>query len=394
MEDIDGEWVDTEDDHDDEITFRANANPDEVVPNEQLDDTLPYVSPPRQQDECQEQQNAEGDNLVNDNFVYDEYQTFDPPDQFDNTFYTVNDYWNDNNDTEPLYDDDTITQVDDEFSEQEHRYVTHIQDGYTIEQSIQEGYESDIEAVPNLRAQEVITAYPDLELTHAIENHHNWAPTPVKVVGPEPELRKLFLHEQSQADMNDPHYSVKKEPPSLTSTPRKKTHFALGDETYSLQSPKVQLRSMAKLTNMFAEDLPNNEEKPPTMPHGRSPMVNTYNMHFTVSGAAGDYDLFTPNRRQQNNNNNNANRGRPGRGRVLRGVAPARGVPNRGAHGRAAPGRGAVSNRAAHGRVAPGRGVPARGGIPRGTPGHGNPPREQVPQAVPGRNPPTTKSRW
>ena len=49
---------------------------------------------------------------------------------------------------------------------------------------------------------------------------------------------------------------------------------------------------------MFAEDLPNSEEKPPTMPHGWSPMVNTYNMHFTVSGAAGDYDLFAPSRRQ------------------------------------------------------------------------------------------------
>ena len=166
--------------------------------------------------------------------------------------------------------------------------------------------------------------------------------------------------------MNNLHYSVKKEPPSLTSTPRKKTHFALEDETYPLQLPKVQSRSMAKLTNMFAEDLPNSEEKPNTMPHGRSPMVNTYNICFTVSGAAGDYDLFAPNRRQQNNNNYNANRGRPGRGRVLRGVAPARGIPNRGAHGRAAPDRG----------------VPARGGIPRGAPGHGNTPRGQGPQAV------------
>ena len=59
--------------------------------------------------------------------------------------------------------------------------------------------------------------------------------------------------------MNDLHYSVKKEPPSLTSTPRKKTHFTLGDETYSLQPLKVQLRSTAKLTNMFAEDLPNGD---------------------------------------------------------------------------------------------------------------------------------------
>ena len=123
------------------------------------------------------------------------------------------------------------------------------------------------------------------------------------------------------------------------------------------------------------------------MPHGQSPMVNIYNMNFTVSGAASDYDLFTPNRRQQNNNNNNANRERPGRGRALRGVAPARGIPNRGVHGRAAPGRGAVPNRGAHGRAAPGRGVPARGGVPRGVPGHGNPPRRQGPPTVPGRNP-------
>ena len=174
---------------------------------------MPYVSPPRQQDECQEQQNAEGDNLVNDNFVYNEYQTFDPPDQFDDTFYMVNDYSNDDNNTGLLYDDHTIRQVDDKLGEQEHRYVTHVQDGYTIEQSIQEGYKSDIEALPNLRAQEVITAYPDLDLTHATENHPNWAPTPVKVVGPEPEPDELFLHEQAQADMNDPHYSVKKKPP-------------------------------------------------------------------------------------------------------------------------------------------------------------------------------------
>ena len=83
-------------------------------------------------------------------------------------------------------------------------------------------------------------------------------------------------------------------PHSLTSTLRKKIHFALGDETYSLQLPKVQSRSMAKLTNMFAEDLPNSEEKPPTMPYEQSPMVNTYNMHFTVSGAAHEYDLSLP----------------------------------------------------------------------------------------------------
>ena len=73
---MDGEWVNIEDDHDDEVTFRANANPDEVVPNDQLDDTLPYIPSPRQQDECQEQQNEQGDNLNNDYFAYDDdYQT-------------------------------------------------------------------------------------------------------------------------------------------------------------------------------------------------------------------------------------------------------------------------------------------------------------------------------
>ena len=221
----------------------------------------------------------------------------------------MNDYWNDDTDTGPLYDDETVRQVDDELDEQEPRYVTHIQDGYTVEQSIQEGYESDIEVVPNLKAQEVYTAYPDLNLTHATKNHPNWAPTPVKVVGPEPELRELLFHEQAQAGLNDPHYSIKKEPPSLTSTPRKKAHFALGDEACSVQTPKVKLRSTAKLTNMFAEDLPNSEEKPSIMPHGQSPTVNTYNMSFTVSGAADDSDLYAPNRRQpNNNNNNNANR--------------------------------------------------------------------------------------
>ena len=164
VEDVDSKLVNIKDDYDDKITFRANANPDEVVPDEQLDDTLPYVPSPRQQDECQEQQNEEGDNLVNENFVNDEYQTFDPPDQFDNMFYKVNDYWNDDNDTGLLYIDDMIRQVDEELDEQEPRYVTHIQDWYTVEQSIQEGYESNIEAVPYLRAQEVLTAYSDLNI--------------------------------------------------------------------------------------------------------------------------------------------------------------------------------------------------------------------------------------
>ena len=194
--------------------------------------------------------------------------------------------------------------------------MTNIQNGYAIKQSVPEGYDSDSEAVPNVRAQEVFTAYPDLNLTHATEVHPNWAPMPVKVVGPEPELHELFFHEQAQSELPDQSYVVKKEPPSLTSTPSKKTHFAMGEEIYPIQTPKVQSRSTAKLTNIFREDLPNSDEKPPIKHQQPSPTVNAYNMCFTVSGAASDYDLFAPNRQQpNNNNNNNANRGRPGRGK-------------------------------------------------------------------------------
>ena len=94
---------------------------------------MPYVPSPRQQDECHEQQNEEGDNLVNENFGYEDYQTHDSPNQFDDTFYTLNDYWNDDTDTGLLYDDEMVRQVDDELDEQEPRYVTHVQDGYTEE---------------------------------------------------------------------------------------------------------------------------------------------------------------------------------------------------------------------------------------------------------------------
>ena len=66
-------------------------------------------------------------------------------------FYAINDYWNDNIDTGLLYNDDTIRQADDEAGEREFRYVTNIQDGYTVEQSVQEGYESDTEARVGLK---------------------------------------------------------------------------------------------------------------------------------------------------------------------------------------------------------------------------------------------------
>ena len=115
-------------------------------------------------------------------------------------------------------------------------------------------------------------------------------------MGPEPEPRELFFHEQDQLEILDSGYEVKKEPPSLTSTPSKKMHYETGEEIYPIQTPKVQSRSTAKLTNMFAEDLPNSDEKPFIKHQQPSPTVNTYNMHFTVSGAASNHDLFAPNR--------------------------------------------------------------------------------------------------
>ena len=45
----------------------------------------------------------------------------DPPDQFDNTFYTLNDYWDDDDDNELLGSDDTIRQIDTGLDEQEQR---------------------------------------------------------------------------------------------------------------------------------------------------------------------------------------------------------------------------------------------------------------------------------
>ena len=232
------------------------------------------------------------------NFAYDEYQTLDPPDQFDDTFYTINDYWNDDNDNDPelLYNEDTLRQVDDKLVKQEPGYVPHIQDGYNVEQLVQEGYHSCIEAIPNSRAQEVDTAYPNLDLTHAKEVHHNWVPMPVKVVGPKPEPCELFCYEQAHSELPNMHFVVKVEPSSLTSTPRKKAHFVRGEEICPMLTPKVQSRTTAKLTNIFADDLPNSDKKPLTIPQRKSSTVKTYNIQLTESGAAGDYDLFTPNR--------------------------------------------------------------------------------------------------
>ena len=59
QEEEEGEWVNAGDDVDDEIHFRINDNPEDIVPTGQLDDTLPYNQSPRQQDECQDQQIVE-----------------------------------------------------------------------------------------------------------------------------------------------------------------------------------------------------------------------------------------------------------------------------------------------------------------------------------------------
>ena len=151
-EDGDGEWVDIEDDSDEEIVFKANTVPEEVVPNDQLDDTLPYDLPPTQQDKCQDQQQQQGDNLTIDNWAdYDDYPTYDPPDQFEDTFYTINDNWTDDTDVKMLHEG-VNRQVDRDELEYNDRYVTHIQDGYTTEHVAPEICEIDISSVPVRRA--------------------------------------------------------------------------------------------------------------------------------------------------------------------------------------------------------------------------------------------------
>ena len=304
LDDAEGEWVDIEDESDDEIAFKANTDPYEVVPNEQLDDTLLCDSPPRQQDECHAQQVQQGDNPDKHNWAYDdEYQTLDPPDQFDDTFYTTHDNWTEDAETEMKYVNDFDKQVDSEQLDQDQQYVTHIQDGYTVEHIESETYENDIKPVPRRRTQEVVTAYHDLNLTQAIESQPDWAPTPVKVVGPEPELHELYFHEDVIGGPQVVGPMLKHEPPSVTSTPRKKVKLLPEEDLYPLHSPKSQSRSTAKLTNMFAEDLPHSEQKPSSVADHTS-VPNTYSMRFTVSDVATDYNLYAGNNRRANNNPN------------------------------------------------------------------------------------------
>ena len=301
-EDGEGEWVDIEDDFDEEIAFKANTVTEEVVPNDQLDDTLLYELSPRQQDKCQDQQQQQGDNPTSDNWAdYDDYPTYDPPDQFDDTFYTINDDWTDETDVKMRYDVPN-RQVDRDECQYHDRYVTHIQNSYTREQVASETCEVDMRLVPVRQAQDVYTAYHELDFTKATETQPNWASTPVKEVGPEPEPCELYFHEQVLPAYNQNDKWVKDEPPSITSTPKKKVQIQPEEDIYPLHTPKSESRSSAKLTNMFAEDLPPGDQAAHT--NSSDPLAaNMFSLRYKESAAATDYDLFALNPRRPNNNN-------------------------------------------------------------------------------------------
>ena len=215
------------------------------------------------------------------------------------------------------YDIATDRQVDRDEYEYNDRYVTYIQDGYAMEQIAPETCDMDIGPVPEGKAQEVYTAYHELDFKRATETKPDWAPTPVKVVGPEPEPHELYFHEQALKVSSQKDPQVKHEPPSVTSTPKKKVHIQPEEDIYPLHTSKSESRSTAKLTNMFAEDLPHGDHT--AQANSTDPSaVNMYSMLFTVSDAATDYDLYAGNPRRPNNNN-------PIRGRMGRGRAPNRG---------------------------------------------------------------------
>ena len=189
---------------------------------------------------------------------------------------------------------------------------------------------------------------------------------PVKVVGPEPEPCELYFHEQALEISDRNRCLVKNEPPSITSTPKKKVTTQSEENIYPLHTPKSESRSTAKLTNMFVEDLPQGDQMAQTNFSDPS-AVNIFSMRFTKSAVATDYHLYVPNNRQANNNN-------PVRGQLGRGRAPNRGRVN--------PRQNA--NRGGLGRVVVGRGQP-RGGpggpaanlrvrAPPPNPGNLNPP--------------------
>ena len=69
--------------------------------------------------------------------------------------------------------------------------------GMQLEQIAPETCDMDIGPVPEGKAQEDYTAYHELDFKRATETKPDWAPTPVKVVGPEPEPHELYFHEQA-----------------------------------------------------------------------------------------------------------------------------------------------------------------------------------------------------
>ena len=89
-----------------------------------------------------------------------------------------------------------------------------------------------------------MSAYPDLNLTYAKDVNPNWAPTPVKVVGPEPEPCELYFHEQQKEEPQGMDDTIKKEPFSATSTPRKKPFSVKGEELYPTIPPCVMYSVM------------------------------------------------------------------------------------------------------------------------------------------------------
>ena len=97
--------------------------------------------------------------------------------------------------------------------------------------------------------------------------------------------------------------------------------MSLEEDIYLLHTPNLESRSIAKLTNMFAEDLPQGDHAAQTYSSDPS-AVNMFSMRFTEPAAATDYDLYAPNPRGPINNN-------PLRGRMGQDRAPnrVRGVP-------------------------------------------------------------------
>ena len=257
MQDVlDGEWVDIKDDDDDEIVFRANVNLEDYVLNDQLNDTMLYNPSLRQQDECQDQHETEGDTNIELNYAVNNEQAFDYDTQYSNTFYTVNDYWDYDQTDDILNDENIHRQVDDEFVDEVPRYITHIQDGYTEEQHPQETYDDTSEGFEQVRAQEVWIADFDLNMTEVqvispVEDNE-----PVMISGLEPEPHTFYIHETTEPQHDPLKETIKKEIPSFTPTPWKKPQPIFKVGTPSHEPPKIQSKSMAKLTNMFAEDPP------------------------------------------------------------------------------------------------------------------------------------------